>query len=78
MPLLRLRALPVALLLALTPFAASAAAGMDCGQARTPTEKALCADAALHRLDAELGAVYGKLRAARPQQADALRQTQRG
>lgn len=42
---------------------------MDCGQARTSTRKALCADAAL-------GAVYGKL--ALPQQADALRQAQRG
>ena len=57
MTVVRLRGLPAALLLAFTPLAASMAAGMDCTQARTPTEKALCADAGLHQLDAELGAV---------------------
>lgn len=63
--------------MALAFFTAPAAAGMDCGQARTPTEKAICADPGLYALDAELGTIYGKLRATRTQQADALRQTQR-
>ncbi|CAB3915315.1 lysozyme inhibitor LprI family protein [Achromobacter deleyi] len=68
-----------ALPLALAAFAApAAAAGMDCGRARTPAEIAICADPGLYALDAELGTTYGKLRAAQPQQADALRQTQRG
>ncbi len=55
----------------------SAAAGMNCSLAKTPAEKAICADPGLYALDAELGTAYGKLRAAQPQQADALRQTQR-
>ena len=59
--------------------AAPAVAGMDCARARTPTEKTLCADAALHRLDDELGAAYARLRAAQqPGQNEALRQAQRG
>ncbi len=55
----------------------SAAAGMNCSLAKTPAEKAICADPGLYALDAELGTAYGKLRAVQPQQADALRQTQR-
>ncbi|MBB1624369.1 lysozyme inhibitor LprI family protein [Achromobacter sp. UMC71] len=70
--------LTAALPLAFAFPGAAAAAGMDCGQARTPTEKTICADPGLYALDAELGTAYGKLRAAQPQQADALRQTQRG
>ena len=54
-------ALPLALAALAAP---AAAAGMDCGRARTPAEIAICADPGLYALDAELGTTYGKLRAA--------------
>lgn len=70
--------LAAALPLAFAFSGTATAAGMNCGQARTPAEKAICADPGLYALDAELGTAYGKLRAAQPQQADALRLAQRG
>lgn len=66
---------PLALAIVAPPVAA---AGMDCAQARTPTELAICADPGLHRQDAELADVYRDLGAARPDERDALRQAQRG
>ncbi len=74
---LRPRAWFAALPLLLALPTAPAQAGMDCKLARTPTEKTLCADPALYRLDEELGATYARLRAALPGQRDALRQSQR-
>lgn len=50
---------------------------MNCAQAKTPTEQAICADADLLRRDSELSVVYGKLGAARPDGRNALRQDQR-
>lgn len=68
----------LAALLALVPLAPPAlAAGMNCAQAKTPTEVAICADAELLRQDSELSAIYGKLGAARPDDRAALRQDQR-
>ena len=65
-------------LLALAPLAPPAlAAGMNCAQAKTPTELAICADADLLRQDSELSAAYGKLGAVRPDGRAALRQEQR-
>lgn len=65
-------------LLALAPLAQPAlAAGMNCAQAKTPTELTICADADLLHQDSELSAAYGKLGAARPDGREALRQDQR-
>lgn len=53
------------------------AAGMNCSQARSTTEKAICADADLIRLDADMAAAYTALGQAKPDTRDALRQSQR-
>lgn len=66
--------LPLALAVTAMP---ALAAGMDCAQAKTPTELAICAAPDLRQQDSDLSTVYGKLRAARPDQSDALRQAQR-
>lgn len=66
--------IPLALAIVALP---AAAAGMNCAQARTPTELAICADPELHRQDAELSDVYRDLGAARPDEREALRQAQR-
>ncbi|MBB1595873.1 hypothetical protein A9973_17520 [Achromobacter sp. UMC46] len=67
-----------AALLALAPFASPVlAAGMNCTLAKTPTERAICADAGLLRQDSDLSAAYAKLSAALPDGRAALRQDQR-
>ncbi|SSW67484.1 hypothetical protein AGI3411_03147 [Achromobacter agilis] len=50
---------------------------MNCSQARSASEKAICADADLVRLDADLAAAYAALGRAKPDTRDALRQSQR-
>ncbi|WP_454673708.1 lysozyme inhibitor LprI family protein [Achromobacter pestifer] len=65
-------------LLVLAPLASPVfAAGMNCAQAKTPTELAICADADLLRQDSDLARVYGKLGEVRPDGRAALRQEQR-
>ncbi len=60
--------------------AASVAAGapsFDCTKARTPDEKAICADPALSALDAQLGVIYRRtMQRSNPGEAAALRATQ--
>jgi len=60
--------------------AASIAAGapsFDCTKARTPDEKAICADPALSELDAQLGVIYRRtMQRSNPDEAAALRATQ--
>lgn len=65
-------------LLILLPLASPAlAAGMNCAQAKTPTELAICANADLLRQDSDLSDAYAKLGAARPDGRAALRDEQR-
>lgn len=52
-----LRSTAAAALLILLPPAAHAA-GFDCAKAASPTEKAICADAALSKLDGDLAAAW--------------------
>ncbi|MBC8924486.1 DUF1311 domain-containing protein, partial [Escherichia coli] len=55
------------------------AAGLDCAQAGSPTEKAVCASNDLHLDDGRLSAFYRKLSVALPQvQRAALRAAQLG
>lgn len=54
-----LRSIAAAALLALLPIAAHAA-GFDCAKAASPTEKAICADTALSKLDGDLSAAWKK------------------
>ncbi|MCA8023524.1 lysozyme inhibitor LprI family protein [Burkholderia metallica] len=53
----QLRSVVAAALLALLPAVAHAA-GFDCTKAASPTEKAMCADAALSKLDGDLTAAW--------------------
>jgi uncharacterized protein len=50
------------------------AAGIDCTKARSPTEKAICANPNLLALDQQIAAAYGDALARQPEQKDALRQ----
>ena len=52
------------------------AAGLDCSRAATGTEKAICTDENLRKLDVQLATVYGRLAAAQPAQRGALRRAQ--
>ncbi|VWC84727.1 PF07007 family protein [Burkholderia lata] len=52
-----LRSVAAAALLTLLPLAAHAA-GFDCAKAASPTEKAICADATLSKLDGDLAAAW--------------------
>ena len=52
-----LRSVAAAALLTLLPLAAHAA-GFDCAKAASPTEKAICADAALSKLDGDLATAW--------------------
>ncbi|PXX34757.1 MULTISPECIES: lysozyme inhibitor LprI family protein [Burkholderia] len=56
---LHLRFIAAAVLLTLLPIAAHAA-GFDCAKAASPTEKTICADAALSKLDGDLAAAWKK------------------
>ncbi|MEN8512989.1 lysozyme inhibitor LprI family protein [Burkholderia sp. RS02] len=56
---LHLRFIAAAALLTLLPIAAHAA-GFDCAKAASPTEKTICADAALSKLDGDLAAAWKK------------------
>nr|WP_294544416.1 lysozyme inhibitor LprI family protein [uncultured Rhodopila sp.] len=53
---------------------AARAAGIDCGKARSPAEKAICASPELLALDRQVAAAYADALARRPQQKDAMRQ----
>ncbi|WP_423760369.1 lysozyme inhibitor LprI family protein [Burkholderia sp. NLJ2] len=55
----RLRSVATAALLTLLPIAAHAA-GFDCAKAASPTEKTICADTALSKLDGDLSAAWKK------------------
>ncbi|GAU03935.1 hypothetical protein BSLA_02f1200 [Burkholderia stabilis] len=68
------------LLLMLLAYATrTVAAGLDCAQATSPTEQAVCASSALHLNDGRLSAYYRKLSDALPQgQRAALRTAQLG
>ena len=50
------------------------AAGIDCGKARTPTEKAICATPGLLALDQQIAAAYADAIARQPDRRDAMRQ----
>jgi len=52
------------------------AAGLECSRAATATEKAICADQNLRKLDVQLSTAYGRLAAAQPAQRGALRRAQ--
>ena len=52
--------LPLVLALALFASPALAAPSFDCAKAKKPVEKAICADAALSALDADIAAAYGR------------------
>ncbi|WP_446904025.1 lysozyme inhibitor LprI family protein [Burkholderia sp. YIM B11467] len=54
-----LRSVAMAALLSLLPIAAHAA-GFDCAKAASPTEKTICADPALSKLDGDLSAAWKK------------------
>lgn len=54
---MRVRSVAAAVLLTLLPAAAHAA-GFDCAKAASPTEKTICADAALSKLDGDLAAAW--------------------
>ncbi len=54
---MNLRSIATAALLTLAPIAAHAA-GFDCAKAASPTEKAICADAGLSKLDGQLAAAW--------------------
>jgi len=56
---LHLRFIAAAALLTLLPIAAHTA-GFDCAKAASPTEKTICADAALSKLDGDLAAAWKK------------------
>jgi len=56
---LHLRFIAAAALLTLLPIATHAA-GFDCAKAASPTEKTICADAALSKLDGDLAAAWKK------------------
>ncbi|MGY4723928.1 lysozyme inhibitor LprI family protein [Burkholderia pyrrocinia] len=56
---MRLRSIAAAALLTLLPIAAHAA-GFDCAKAASPTEKTICADTALSKLDGDLAAAWKK------------------
>ncbi|MDR6499506.1 uncharacterized protein YecT (DUF1311 family) [Burkholderia ambifaria] len=56
---MRVRSIAAAALLTLLPIAAHAA-GFDCAKAASPTEKTICADAALSKLDGDLAAAWKK------------------
>ena len=60
-------------LLAVAGPAASHAAGIDCSKARSPTEKAICADPRLLALDGQVASAYADLLARQPDRKDALR-----
>ncbi|MGF6346530.1 lysozyme inhibitor LprI family protein [Variovorax sp. W2I14] len=52
------------------------AAGLECSRAATGTEKAICADENLRKLDVQLSTVYSRLAAAQPGQRGELRRAQ--
>ena len=62
-----------AVLLVLGP-AAARAQGIDCGKARSPTEKAICASPALMALDRSVALAYAGARTQHPERAAELRQ----
>src|ERR1700761_7173455 len=53
---------------------AAHAAGIDCGKARSPTEKAICPSPYLPALDQQIAAAYADALARQPEQKDAMRQ----
>jgi uncharacterized protein YecT (DUF1311 family) len=53
---------------------AAQAAGIDCGKAHSPAEKAICASPELLALDRQVAAAYADALARQPQQKDAMRQ----
>ncbi len=56
-------------------FASAAMAqGIDCGKARSPTERAICASPPLMALDRQVAAAYADALARRPDRRDATRQ----
>ncbi|WP_158926933.1 lysozyme inhibitor LprI family protein, partial [Acidisphaera sp. S103] len=59
--------------LAMGTFTAHAA-GIDCGKARSPTEKAICANPHLLALDQQIAVAYADALARQPDRKDAMRQ----
>lgn len=53
-----MRLLPIALALALVLPAVAQAASFDCGRARAPDEKAVCADRSLNDKDVRMSVLY--------------------
>lgn len=49
----------------------------DCGKARSPTEKMICADEELAQMDRDLGRLHSRARAAAPDQRDFQRRSDR-
>ena len=50
------------------------AQGIDCGRARSPTERAICANPPLMALDRQVAGAYADALARRPERRDAMRQ----